>query len=603
MPKIISKDVIEQIRNANDIAEVIGSYFQLKRAGGSFKALCPFHKEKTLSFHVNPQRQIYHCFGCGAGGDVFRFVMKYENVDFGTAARILGERVGMRIELSEGGGGGDSNKDQLYKIHEEVAALYQRALREMEEASRARAYLKERELGDDVVRDFLIGYAPDRRDGLVQWSRKKDIPLPLLEAAGLVSHTEDGQPYDRFRRRLMFSIRDELGRVIAFSGRIMEKDVKLAKYVNSPETALFRKGRVLYALDRARRNIMDARTAILCEGQIDVIRCHIAGFTTAVASQGTALTEDHARLLKRYADSVIVVLDADKAGQDASLRSAEVLLSAGLSVSIAALPKGEDPDSLIRKQGRAGFQKVLDGAQSVLTFHIGVLRAREDLSGEAALMRAAGAVLDTIARAPSAVQRDRLLHQAAHELGIGENALREDLNARLDRAARPAARAAAAAATPIERKAHPAEELQLAEVVAAFPDTAAVVRHFLNLDILTDPMCRTMLRALTSAPAGQVNLMAELADEDEECQRLAAQIQMAPPKIVGGDVSPENAAQDLILVIRRKDLERQRAEIRKRMETATGAERERLDAESKQLTLDIKLMQQGWDKAASILHL
>ena len=310
MPKIISKDVIEQIRNANDVAEVIGSYFQLKRAGGSFKALCPFHKEKSPSFHVNPQRQIYHCFGCGAGGDVFRFIMQYENVDFGTAARILGERVGMRIEWSEGDGGADSNKGELYKIHEEVAAIYQRALLEMDAAQRARAYLKERDLGDDVVRDFLIGYAPDRRDSLVQWSRKKKLPLQLLEAAGLISHTEDGQPYDRFRNRLMFSIRDELGRVIAFSGRIMEKDVKVAKYVNSPETPLFRKGRVLYALDRARRNIMDARTAILCEGQIDVIRCHMAGFTTAVASQGTALTEDHARLLKRYADSVVVVLDA-----------------------------------------------------------------------------------------------------------------------------------------------------------------------------------------------------------------------------------------------------------------------------------------------------
>lgn len=603
MPKIISKDVIEQIRNANDVAEVIGSYFQLKRAGGSFKALCPFHKEKSPSFHVNPQRQIYHCFGCGAGGDVFRFIMQYENVDFGTAARILGERVGMRIEWSEGDGGADSNKGELYKIHEEVAAIYQRALLEMDAAQRARAYLKERDLGDDVVRDFLIGYAPDRRDSLVQWSRKKKLPLQLLEAAGLISHTEDGQPYDRFRNRLMFSIRDELGRVIAFSGRIMEKDVKVAKYVNSPETPLFRKGRVLYALDRARRNIMDTRTAILCEGQIDVIRCHTAGFTTAVASQGTALTEDHARLLKRYADSVIVVLDADKAGQDASLRSAEALFSAGLSVSIAALPKGEDPDSLIRKQGAAGFEKVLQGAQSVLTFHIGVLRAREDLSNEAALMRAAGALIETIARAPSAVQRDRLLHQAAHELGIGENALREDLNVRLDRAARPASRAAAAAA-PTARKSHPPEELQLAELIAAFPETAEVVRHFLKLEHLSDDLCRKIIGALTSTAGGPAaNLMSELADEDEECQRLAAEIQMAPPKVVGSDVSPEEAAQDLILVIRRKQLERQRVELRKQIETASGPERDRLDMESKQLTLDIKLLQQGWEKAVSILHL
>ena len=397
MSKVIPKSVLEDIRSANDIVEVVGTYLQLKRGGSAHKALCPFHKEKTPSFSVNQQRQIYHCFGCGAGGDVFKFVMEYENVDFSTAARMLAERAGIRLEWADTDESGGPAKDSLLKIHEEVALLFHRALLETPGAEQARQYLKERELDEKTVKDFLIGHAPNGRDALFRWCRKKKYSIDLFVAAGLIMKSEQGDVYDRFRNRLMFPIRDELGRVIGFSGRILEKSDKLAKYVNSPETAIFKKGRVLYALDKAKRNILDSKTAILCEGQIDVIRCHMAGIHTAVAAQGTALTDDHARLLKRYADSVVIVLDADKAGQDASLRSAEALLGAGLSVSIAALPKGDDPDSLIRKNGGQAFLDVVKNAKSVLAFQIDVLRSRENLTTqEAAILRATRAVLETI---------------------------------------------------------------------------------------------------------------------------------------------------------------------------------------------------------------
>lgn len=605
MSKIIPKPVLEQIRDANDIAELIGTYLQIKRAGSSFKALCPFHKEKTPSFHINPQRQIFHCFGCGAGGDVFKFVMQYENVDFSTAARMLAQRAGIRVEWSDGDGTAEANKDYLFKLHEDVAMLFHRALLESEKAAAARAYLKDRDLGPDVVKDFLIGFAPDSRGAIVTWAEKKKYPLKLLETAGLILPSDHGEGYyERFRGRLMFPIRDEIGRVIGFSGRLLEKDAKAAKYVNSPETPLFRKGRVLYALDRARRAMIDAKTALLCEGQIDVIRCHTAGFQNAVAAQGTALTEDHARLIKRYADSVLIVLDADRAGQDAALRSAEVLIAAGLNIRLGSLPEDEDPDSLIRKEGPAGFQRVLDDARSPVGFQIAVLKSRGDLRNEPELMRAVHAVLETIARAPSAVQRDQMLRQAAHELGVAESSLRTDLQHRLRRAMRPAHDAAEAkpAAAPVT---HPADEIAVAELLCHHPDIAHVIDAYLPMEYITDAHCRRIVEELIRSAADSAwNVMSALADEDDECRRLAAQVQASPPKVLGTDISATEAAQDLVLRIWRRVLERRRDALRSRIEAAPeGPDRERLQHERKQITLDLKMLQQGWSHALPIIEL
>ena len=594
MSGIIPKNLLEDIRTRSDIVDVIGAYLQLKRAGSAFRALCPFHKEKTPSFHVNPQRQIFHCFGCGEGGDVFKFVMKYENVDFAAAARLLAQRAGVRLAFEEAHGSrseGGVEKDALFGVHEEVAQLYHRFLLDEKHGVAARAYLASRELTLENAREFLIGYAPDRWDTLLLWAEKKKVPIKLLEAAGLVLRSdrpERGGYYDRFRDRLMFSIRDELGRVVAFSGRVMNPQDKTAKYVNSPETALFKKGRVLFALDRARRAIADERKAVLCEGQIDCIRCHLAGFTNVVASQGTALTEDHARLLKRYADEVLIVLDADTAGQNAALRAAEVLLAAGLSISIAALPAGEDPDSLIRKQGREAFQRVLAGALSALEFQVGLLQGRGELAGEAGRSRSARAVLELINRAPTAVQRDLLLRQAAEMLHISEDALRQDLR-RLNRApTRETDR------LPPPRVVHPVEEIRLLELLVHHPDVTEMARHHLAPQYLADADCRVLYGKLLIQDG---DLNTALAGESEECQRLAAQIQAAPDRIEGETYTPEQAAQELVLNIARSALERQCAGKKKQRDEAQGAERDQLTREIAQLTLDIKSLQQGWSKA------
>jgi len=602
MPNLIPKHLLAEIQARNDIVDVVGAYLQLKRVGSALKALCPFHKEKTPSFHVNPQRQIFHCFGCGVGGSVFKFIMLYENVDFPAAARLLAQRCGLRLEYAAGGAPADGpDKNLLYKLHADVAALYQDLLLKDPRAAVARDYLAQRALDADTVREYLIGYAPDSWDTVLRWAAARKVPAAQLAAAGLVIKSErpDSRSpyYDRFRNRLMFAIRDELGRVVAFSGRVLDPNDQTAKYVNSPETVLFRKGRVLYGLDKSRRPILDARLAVLCEGQIDCIRCQRAGFANVVASQGTALTEEHALLLRRYTDDVILVLDADTAGEDAALRAEEVLLAAGLSIRIAALPAGHDPDTLIRREGAAAFQRVLDSARSALEFQVGLLRQREDLSTEAGLARATRAVLAAVARAPSAVQRDRMLQQAAALLRVAEPALRQDL-ARLTR---PAGRPAPPPAAP--RPVQPAEEVALLELLVQHPAVGATVRAFLTPDHLTAPACRTLLGCLLAPPAQPAALQAALLDAGDECQQLAARVQMAPPRLIGDEASPAGAAQDLILVIRRKELERRRAAARAALAAAAGRARDRLQAECAQLSVDINRLRQGWEAARLILEL
>jgi DNA primase len=606
--KMIGKQTIEEIRAASDIVDVVGSYIQLRKAGtGSFKALCPFHKEKTPSFNVNPQRQSFHCFGCGVGGDVFKFVQQYESVDFTTAVRMLAEKAGIKVQFDAADDGEAQAKDLLYRIHEELAQFYHRVLVESAPGEEARRYLANRDLGPEIIEQFLIGFAPNRYNTMATWAEKKGYTQAQLETAGVLSRSENSdEPYDRFRNRVMFPIRDDQGRVIAFSGRIMDAEAKAAKYVNSPETPLFRKGRVLYALDKAKRPILESRIAILCEGQIDVIRCHSAGITTAVAAQGTALTEDHARLIKRYADSVVLVMDADDAGQNSALRSSEILTAAGLSTSVVQLPAGEDPDSLIRKQGAAAIQALVAQAKPALDFQIDVLSAREDVRNQAGLMRVARAVLETIQRAPSAVQQDQMLREAAGRLRLSEDALRADLRKRSRRPERAAqeAEAVPAPAAP----AHPADEIDLARLLVHHPECGDLVRAYLPPQHLTDADCRTIIGlALRADRNPAAPLLPDLAEASDECRRLAAEIESAGPKESASEKAPVEAAKDYVLRVWHRVLKERRQELARRRDAATGPERDLLDAECGELVVHIqrvgRAIPSGWDRAAPILEL
>jgi DNA primase len=605
MAGMVSKETIDQIRNALDIADVVGSYIQIKRAGNSIKALCPFHKEKTPSFHVNPARQAFHCFGCGAGGDVFKFVMLYDHVDFPTALRMLASRAGIAIQIDDRRSGPKDGpgKDEIFAANEDASRRYQQELLRSPEAAAARDYLKKRALDVAAWKDWGIGYAPEGWDFLSGAAGPRGGPkMKALEAAGLLSANEKGSQYDRFRGRVMFTIRDELGRAVGFSGRVLKADDKAGgKYVNTPETPAFRKSRILFALDKAKREILDARTALLVEGQIDCIRCHLGGFKNAVASQGTAFTSEHATLLKRYADKVVVVLDADAAGRKAALRSAELLIAEGLAVSLAALPPGEDPDSLILKKGPEAFAAVLKNAQTPMGFLLGMLREQEDFRTQEGLLRATRAATELAGHAQGAVQTEQMLREAASGLGVGYDALRRDLKAAVRQKFRPAApESEAPAARPAAR---PVEEMELATLLGAGdPELAGLVRHWLPYPLIADPDCRAIIHALAEEEG---DLMGALDDEGEDCKALAAQIVNAPQKALSteADLGVAKAAQDLILRIWQRRLGARREELSRRMKEQEGPARQETMREVAELLLDLNKLKRGWAQAEPILDL
>ncbi len=364
----IAQETIERIAAANDIVEVIQSYMPLKRAGTVWKALCPFHSEKSPSFTVDPRRQTYHCFGCGAHGTVFKFLMEYDSMTFVDAVRRLGERAGIVVEEEASSEEEDARqvlRKRLLSLHADTAAWFHQMLLRDRAAGVARDYLKSRGIGIEVAKSWRLGYAPAGRNDLMGHLVGGKFTDSEMVASGLISRSEEdgGGIYARFRDRLMFPISNDRGEVIAFSGRILDLAAKGGKYVNSPETPLFTKGSVLFGLDRSKRAILDADAAIVCEGQLDLITAFEAGVANVIAPQGTAFTEQQARLLRRFARTVVLCFDADTAGQKAAERSFESLFSEGFIVQVAEMPPGDDPDSLIRREGADAFRERIAGAR------------------------------------------------------------------------------------------------------------------------------------------------------------------------------------------------------------------------------------------------
>jgi len=428
---LIAEETIQRVTEANDIVEVIGSYFPLKRAGTSFRALCPFHREKSPSFHVNPSRQSFHCFGCGAGGGVLRFVMDYEHVDFPTAVRRLAQRAGVPV-VEEAGGGDDEAKrgqrQRLLGLHAEAAEWFHQNLLTAPDARPARDYLKSRGIGGEIARSWQLGYAPDSWDALLTFLGSRKFTRDEMLVSGLATSKEEGL-YSRFRGRVMFPIRNDYGEVIAFSGRILEADAKAAKYVNSPETPLFTKGKILYGLDKTKRELIEKNAAIVCEGQLDLISAYEAGVKHVIAPQGTAFTGDQARLLRRFVETVLLCFDSDKAGQQAVARSLPALLSQGLTVRVVELPDGEDPDSMIRSRGPEAFLEAVSQARDFFEHATAKAEASGELSdptGKSRLVRRLGPPLALV---QDAALREALLGRLASRLGIPQQAIRAAMKA------------------------------------------------------------------------------------------------------------------------------------------------------------------------------
>jgi len=380
---LIDEDTIRRVAAGNDIIDVIGSYFPLKRAGTSWRALCPFHNEKSPSFFVNPARQNFHCFGCGANGSVIGFVMDYEKVDFPTAVRRLAARAGIVVseqELTPEARREAGLRDRLLALHREAAVFFHENLLKRSVAQAAREYLKARGLGREIAQSWQLGYAQESWDALWTFGLERGYTPEELGKSGLFSPRDAeggaGGWYDRFRDRLMFPICNDIGEVIGFSGRVLQAEAKAAKYVNSPETLIFTKGRVLFGLHKTKRDLISARVAVVCEGQIDLIAAFEAGVRNVIAPQGTAFTAHQAHTLKRLVDGVVLCFDSDAAGLAAAERSLPALFGESLDVRLAELPPGEDPDSTIRKHGADDFRARISGARDF--FDVTMDRAAAD---------------------------------------------------------------------------------------------------------------------------------------------------------------------------------------------------------------------------------
>ena len=452
----IPTHTIEQIAAANDIVEVVGSYFPLKRAGSSYKALCPFHQEKSPSFTVSPQRQSFHCFGCGAGGSVFRFVMDYEHLDFPSAVRKLAARAGIPVvEERSGGGSGDDRQHEtrrtLLQLHAEAAEWFHENLLKREWAAPAREYLKKRGIDRNVAANWQIGFAPDSWDTLLRWALAQGYRRAEILQSGLVKPRDedraDSDVYDRFRNRIMFPICNDVGEVIAFSGRVLGSETETAKYLNSPETPLFRKGNVLFGLHKSKRALIEAKSAIVCEGQLDLITLFEAGITNVVAPQGTAFTENQARILKRFVEEVVLCFDADAAGQKAAERSLESLLQNDLLIRVAEMPAGQDPDSIVRTDGREKFEDRIRQARDFFDVWIEREAAATDLTSLGAKMQLARRLADTVARVHNPLMRSEVASKVSARLGVGP----AEFQALLNRPVRDRSFGSAAAADPAPR--------------------------------------------------------------------------------------------------------------------------------------------------------
>ena len=437
---MIPEHLIQQVAAANDIVDVIAGYFPLKKAGPAYKALCPFHRERSPSFSVNPARQIFKCFGCGAGGGVFKFVELYENVTFPEAVKRLAARVNIVVEdepLTEEETARQLLRRRLLALHADATEWFHANLLRTRAGQRAREYLKGRGITAEIAKGWKLGYAPEAWDAFGGWARGKGYRDDEIVASGLVTFKEDEEGghsthyYDRFRDRIMFPICNDIGETIAFSGRVLNPEAFGGKYVNSPETPLFVKGNVLFGIHKTKRAIIDKNSAIVCEGQLDLIAAFEAGVQNVIAPQGTAFTERQAHILKRFAGEVVLCFDSDAAGLKAAERSLPALLEAGLGIRVAEMPAGHDPDSFIRAEGGPAFARLIDEARDFFDFQIERGAASPEFATPKGKVAFARKIAATAAMIADPVLRQAVVNSVSSRLEMPAN----DFNILVKRAA------------------------------------------------------------------------------------------------------------------------------------------------------------------------
>jgi len=423
---LFPQSFIDDLRLQADIVQVIQEYVSLKKAGTSYKGLCPFHSEKTPSFTVNRDKGFFHCFGCGAGGDVFKFLELQEKLGFQDAVRHLAQKFGLKVPEPETGREPDvAERETLLKAHER-AAEYFRAQLAAAPGARARQHLRDRGISAETTDQLGLGFALRARDGLRESLERDGFGLPLLIRGGLVVERDNGDAVDRFRGRLMIPICRDTGSVLAFGGRALDADQQ-PKYLNSPETPVYSKGRTLYGLHLTKAHIRRLGYAVLVEGYFDLAQLLQAGITPVVASCGTALTAQQAHLLRRFTSKVILSFDPDAAGQVAAARSCELLVAEGFDVNVAVLPAGEDPDGFVRKHGRDAYMQLLRTSHPYLDYLLDRTSAQHDLGSDEGRRQFLSAMLAVAARIPDPAGRDQFADRLAHKARITEDVIRSEI--------------------------------------------------------------------------------------------------------------------------------------------------------------------------------
>jgi DNA primase len=424
---MFTADGVERVKDAADIVEIISAYTDLRRSGVRFTGLCPFHDERSPSFSVDPQAKLYHCFGCGVGGDVIKFVEEKEGLAFPEAVEALADRYGVEVERERADPRAEEDhkrRARLYDLLGRTAEFYGAFLRSSPKAEKARAYLAGRGLGDEVLEAFGVGFAPSAWDQVLTRGQRAGFSIAELTSAGLIQKGRQGGHYDRFRARITFPVRDRRGRVQGFGARALSGDSK-PKYLNSPEGELYHKSEILYGIERARAGIAKRRRAIVVEGYTDVLAAHQAGIDEAVAVMGTAITPDQLRDLAQYADEVVLALDADSAGREAMLRSQRVASSKKMSLQVAAMPAGEDPADILSDGGIERFKELVDAAVEMPVFHIRAILDAADLGSLSGRDRALDAVVPVLAEMGETISGDELAREVADRLDVGPELVKQ----------------------------------------------------------------------------------------------------------------------------------------------------------------------------------
>ncbi len=495
---LIPEDILERVRDATDIADIVGEHVELSKKGRNLFGLCPFHNENSPSFSVSPERQIYHCFGCGAGGNVFKFIQEIDRVSFVEAVAFLAQRASISLPQQNAQTRAHSEaSDEIYRANDLANKYYHHMLLNDSVGQSALSYLRDRRLSDETIERFELGYAPAEWDGLLKVAGRRGITPQALERAGLALQRQSGNGYyDRFRDRATFAINNLSNRTIGFGARALQLDQE-PKYLNSPETAIYHKGQVLYGLSHTRDAIRRSDTVIVVEGYMDLLSLVQAGIENVVATSGTALTEDHCRALARYAHRIVLLFDGDAAGSNAAMRGVEIAIGSGADARIVSLPSEHDPDTFVQTEGTDALLALTGRGQSALDFYLDQIGKQHNLNSVQGKSQAVETLKPLLARLRDAVRRDLMMREVAQRLSVDEGALRQEMHQVVQRQQRTnRSPSAISLKTEDQIPEPPRREREFIGLLLHYPQYIRATADELDIEGLESTACRTLLQAL-----------------------------------------------------------------------------------------------------------